>query len=104
MAQIRPARSAPRVRHKPNEIRANMPDLVSERLITCFQNVFAGLDRTRIPSARQADIAAWDSIAHVTLLSVIGEEFGIDIDFEDFESATSFPTILEFVQARTANG
>ena len=81
-----------------------MPDLVSERLITCFQNVFAGLDRTNIPSARQADIAAWDSIAHVTLLSVIGEEFGIDIDFEDFETATSFPTILEFVQARIANG
>jgi acyl carrier protein len=80
-----------------------MPDMVSERLITCFQTVFAGMDPSSIRLARQSDIAAWDSIAHVTLLSVIGEEFGIEMDFEDFESAISFPAILDFVQSRISH-
>lgn len=35
-------------------------------------------------------MADWDSVAQVTLLTVIGEEFGIEIDFEEFEGATSF--------------
>ena len=35
-------------------------------------------------------MADWDSVAQVTLLTVIGEEFGIEVDFEEFEGATSF--------------
>jgi len=47
-------------------------------------------------------IGTWDSVAHVTLLSLIGEEFAIDIDFEEFAGATSFPEILERVRAVTS--
>jgi hypothetical protein len=31
----------------------------------------------------------------VTLLSVIGEEFGLDLDFEQFAGANSFQTIAD---------
>jgi len=39
----------------------------------------------------------------VNLLSVIGEEFGMDIDFEDFEDATSFQTIAEHLRQKAAS-
>ncbi len=36
-----------------------------------------------------------DSVAQVTLLTLIGEEFGMDIDFLEFEGATSFEALAE---------
>jgi acyl carrier protein len=81
-----------------------MQDAMAERLVSCFEKVFGGLSPSEIPAATHETVAAWDSIAQVTLLSLIGEEFGIDIDFEEFEGATSFAAILELVRARTANG
>ena len=44
----------------------------------------------------------WDSLAHITLLTVINEEFGVDVDFEEFEGATSFAAILERVERLAA--
>lgn len=79
-----------------------MQDEKAERLIGCFRQVFPSMSREEIPSAAQENIAAWDSIAHVTLLSLIGEEFGIDIDFEEFADANSFPAILDLVRANAA--
>ena len=80
-----------------------MQNAHSERLVNCFQQVFPGLSRNAIPAATHESVEAWDSIAHVTLMSLIGEEFGMDIDFEEFEGATSFAAILELVSARTGN-
>jgi acyl carrier protein len=39
----------------------------------------------------------------VTLISLIGEEFGIDLDFEEFEEATSFAAFRDIVGAKLAN-
>jgi acyl carrier protein len=80
-----------------------MQDAQFERLIRCFEKVFGGLSRSDILAAAPANVAAWDSVAHITLLSLISEEFGLEIDFEEFEGATSFASILELVRARTAN-
>jgi acyl carrier protein len=77
-----------------------MVDAQSERLITCFRNVFPNMSPADIPAATQESTAVWDSIAHVTLLSLIGEEFGVDIDFEEFADAASFPAILDLVRAK----
>ena len=80
-----------------------MPDKLSERLRTCFETVFVDIDPSAIPAISQSTVAAWDSLAHVTLMSLIGEEFGIEIDFEDFEGLTSFAAILEMLRARTGD-
>ncbi|MGC4053301.1 MAG: acyl carrier protein [Paludibaculum sp.] len=81
-----------------------MEDQHFERLVNCFGEVFTNLDRASIPNATHSNIAEWDSIAQVTLLSLIGEEFAIEIDFEDFEDATSFSAILELVRAKVGDG
>ena len=80
-----------------------MEDERFERLVNCFKKVFPKMNRADIPSATQESTAAWDSIAQVTLISLIGEEFGIDPDFEEFEQATSFASILDLLQAKMAN-
>ena len=69
----------------------------------CFKKVFPNLSRADILSASQDSISSWDSIAHVTLISLIGEEFGVDLDFEDFDEATSFEAFRDLLDARLAN-
>jgi acyl carrier protein len=74
-----------------------------DRLLNCFENVFPNLSRADIPTASPATVKEWDSIAQVTLLSAIGEQFDMDIDFEEFEGATSFPAILELIRTKSVN-
>jgi acyl carrier protein len=80
-----------------------MQDANFEKLLGCFEQVFPRVPRDTIPAASTDNLAAWDSIAHITLLSLIGEVFGLDIDFEEFEGATSFSAILDLIKARTGN-
>lgn len=69
-------------------------DKLSERLSKCFSLVFPNLPPDQIPSATADNVSGWDSVAQINLLSLIGEEFNLDIDFEEFEGATSFQELL----------
>jgi acyl carrier protein len=80
-----------------------MKDTTYERLVGCFRKVFGNVSATDIPTMSKDSMAAWDSIAHVTLLNLVREEFDIDIDFEEFDSATSFASVLDLVRARIVN-
>ena len=74
-------------------------DEFATRLVTCFVTVFPSVSADRVPSASTDTVPGWDSMAQLNLLTVIGEEFGIDIDFEQFDGATSFPVLLERLRA-----
>jgi acyl carrier protein len=76
---------------------------ISDRLIRCFLLVFPNLSPDEIPAAAARDLNEWDSLAHVNLLSVICEEFGIDIDFAEFGDATSFSALLDRLRELTAH-
>jgi acyl carrier protein len=65
-------------------------DNIREKLTGCFLLVFPQLDRSRVESTSVDNVKQWDSVAQVNLLTVIGEEFGLEIDYEEFEGATSF--------------
>ena len=77
-------------------------DTTTQKLRKCFLTIFPQLDSSAVPMASVDTVGTWDSVAHVTLLSLIGEEFAIDIDFEEFAGATSFHEILERVRAVTS--
>ena len=70
-------------------------DNTRTKLAHCFSLVFPNLEPSRIPEASAENVTDWDSIAQVNLLTLIGEEFAMDIDFEDFEGATSFKTLAD---------
>lgn len=74
-----------------------------ERLQKCFAAVFPGLSSDEILRASSASIATWDSLATVTLVSVIEEEFGITIAPEEYEYMISFDLVSECLESKTVN-
>jgi acyl carrier protein len=49
-------------------------------------------------------VAAWDSLATMTLVSVIEEEFGVAVSPEDYESVASFELVKAYIAGKTDNG
>ena len=76
---------------------------IAERVTTCFANVFPGVQSAGIPRASTVSLAAWDSVAHITLLSAISEEFGTEFSSQDFEELTSFLLIVRCLEGRQGN-
>lgn len=74
---------------------------ISERVANCFLNVFPDVPPGEIPQASTASLAAWDSVAHITLLSAVAEEFGLELEPDDFEELTSYDRIVEYVTGRS---
>jgi acyl carrier protein len=73
---------------------------IESRVSKCFLNVFPDLTAADLPRASQAGLPQWDSVAHVTLLSAISEEFQIELDDESFESLTSYLLVVDFVESQ----
>jgi len=74
-----------------------MPEL-KERLINCFENLFPDLGKEEIICASMSSVADWDSLAIVTLVSVLEEEFEIELGPDDPEQLVSFDLILDFLE------
>jgi len=94
------------MRPAPNYFIASRKPLMTDienRIVACFAMVFPNLTPDQIAAANSATVPEWDSVAQINLLTVIGEEFGIEIDFEEFEGATSFGHLLERVRALAAS-
>lgn len=72
---------------------------ISERLTTCFLAVFPKLPEAEVSSASVDTVVAWDSLAAITLLHVVEEEFQIEIDLEKLVELDSFARWAEFLSA-----
>lgn len=73
---------------------------IRDTLAKCFMVVFPSLTAETVNSATPKTVDDWDSVATVTLLSVIEEEFQIEIGPEDLESLLSFQSALDYVAQR----
>ncbi|MGB7437637.1 MAG: acyl carrier protein [Candidatus Acidiferrum sp.] len=73
-------------------------DELQTRLTNCFCAVFPELSTEEIIHASSANLRSWDSVAVVTLLTVIEEEFGISIDEDEPAKFDSFQRILVYLQ------
>jgi acyl carrier protein len=71
---------------------------IKEQVTNCFANVFSDLPPSEIPKASAESLAAWDSVAHITLLSAIAEEFGLEFEVEDYEELTSYTAIVDYLE------
>ena len=73
-----------------------MPD-VETRLVGCFLSVFPQVSEADIRSASQEKLEGWDSVAAITLVNVIEEEFSTQIDYDDLPNLDSFAKVLEYL-------
>jgi acyl carrier protein len=74
---------------------------IQERLVKCFRTVFPSLPAGDIPRCSQATNSGWDSIASITLVNVIEDEFGFQIDLNLLPELNSFNCILLYVQTHS---
>jgi acyl carrier protein len=72
------------------------------RLIKCFSAVFPGLGENEIRHASPYTVAAWDSVATLNLLLLVGEEFGVEFGETELERLATFQEILDFVSSTSA--
>jgi acyl carrier protein len=75
-------------------------DETRDRLIKCFQVVFPDVPAESIPSASTATVAAWDSVASITLINVVEDEFAIEMDLDDLANLDSFERLHSYLQQR----
>jgi acyl carrier protein len=75
---------------------------IQNRVSVCFANVFPELPPAEIPQASHESLAEWDSVAHITLLSAIAEEFQCEMDEEFLETLTSYKLIVDYIEAGAA--
>jgi acyl carrier protein len=68
------------------------------KLIKVFQTVFPDMDPQKVPAASQQSVPGWDSVAAITLMNVIEEEFEIQLDFDKAADLTSFQEILDYLR------
>lgn len=75
---------------------AGVADLEA-RLIPCFAAAFGNLKPEDIPGATVSSLADWDSLASMTLLALIEEEFHLRIPLSEVARLTSFSQILSYL-------
>jgi len=75
-------------------------DDVQPKLVECFQIVFPDLSQDKIPTASQDTVADWDSVAAITLVNVIEEQCGIEMDLDDVADLDSFEKVRAYLQQR----
>jgi len=75
-------------------------DETRRRLTNCFQTVFPDLPEAEIALASTSTVASWDSVAAITLMNVMEDEFGFEMDLEDLADLDSFEKIYSYLQKR----
>ena len=76
-----------------------MSDL-DARLVRCFSSVFADLSPEQIRAASTASLDSWDSLASVTLIAVLQEEFGLQVALADYPKLKSFQAVDAYLRSR----
>jgi acyl carrier protein len=70
---------------------------ISTRLQSCFASVFPDLTPGEILNASTKSVSKWDSLASITLISLVCEEFNVDLNMDDFEQFTSFQSLMNYL-------
>jgi acyl carrier protein len=75
-------------------------DDTRQKLINCFQVVFPDMPTDEIPAASTATVGSWDSVAAITMMNVIEDEFRLEMDLDDLADLDSFEKIHAYLLKR----
>lgn len=75
---------------------------IRERLIRCFEGAFPDLSHEAIVGASVDTVKSWNSLSNFLLLTVIEEEFGMQIPPDDLDGLRSFDAVEAYLSARQA--
>jgi acyl carrier protein len=69
----------------------------NERVVRCFASVFPNLTPRQILTASIETVAEWDSLATVTIVALLEQEFGVQIDQFDLPELSSFYGVKNYL-------
>ena len=72
-------------------------DEMADRLVRCFSSVFSDLTTEQIRTASVESLSAWDSLTAVTLVAVLQQEFGFQINLTDLPELVSFEAVQNYI-------
>ncbi|MFO7901160.1 MAG: acyl carrier protein [Pirellulaceae bacterium] len=73
---------------------------IDERLAEIFRTVFENDDLQLSASTSAADVEGWDSVAHITLIFAIEEEFGFQFSSSELEKARNVGDLQLVIEQR----
>ena len=77
-------------------------DNASDRLTRCFAAVFPKLSPETIHAATLETLSTWDSVAMVTLVALIEEEFEVSFDLNEIGRLNSYNAVLTELERKAA--
>jgi acyl carrier protein len=73
-------------------------DELEHQLIRCFSSVFPNLSQEEIRTSGADFLAAWDSLTAVTLLAVLQEQFGLEIEPAELPQPATFQAVENYIR------
>ena len=73
---------------------------LGDSLVRCILSVFPTLTKEEARTAKIELLMDADSLAAVTLVALIDEQFGVDIDLEDLLKLGSFEALQRFLASK----
>lgn len=70
------------------------------RLVNCFKAVFPNLTDEEVMRASITSVSEWDSIAAISLVVVLEEEFGTEISPDEIENLISFQLVQNYLEGK----
>ena len=71
-----------------------------DRLMRCFASAFPSATRDEIRTAKFVAMTGWDSLRGVTLLAVLDEEFGVQLDLPELLDLETFDSVKLYLLQR----
>jgi acyl carrier protein len=71
--------------------------LNSERLKRCFDSTFPAATSSEIETERIENLPGWDSLRGVTLLAVLDEEFGLQMDLDELLALGTYDGLKQYM-------
>jgi acyl carrier protein len=76
-----------------------MPEL-DVRLSALFRAAFPSLHENNVRGATRDSVAKWDSVAAMTLLALVEEEFDLQFELEEAAEWTSYADVRDALEKR----
>src|SRR5262245_3297027 len=73
---------------------------INDRLVEILKTEFPSIPAANIPTASMTSVEGWDSLATITLVTLIEESFGVQTEPEDIDELTSFDSISVYLERK----
>lgn len=73
---------------------------IRDRLIACFQGTFPELTREEVVGASIDNVKKWDSLSNFLLVTVIEEEFQLQIPPDDLDPLRTFLAVEAYLASK----